>query len=78
MLTLAGAVESLLLQGLIIFAGNVFAVVMEGLLVFVQTTRLVLFEFFTRFLRADGRLFRPAHGLEPGKPVPSNPDPIHR
>jgi len=33
----------------------------------VQTTRLVLFEFFTRFLRADGRLFRPAHGREPGE-----------
>jgi V/A-type H+/Na+-transporting ATPase subunit I len=66
-------VESLLLQGLIIFVGNVFAVVMEGLLVFVQTTRLVLFEFFTRFPRADGRLFRPAHGLEPGKPRAQQP-----
>jgi V/A-type H+-transporting ATPase subunit I len=38
---------------------------MEGLLVFVQSTRLVLFEFFTRFLRADGRLFRPLHGPNP-------------
>jgi len=66
-LTLAGSVESLWLQGLIILVGNVFAVVMEGLLVYVQTTRLVLFEFFTRFLRADGRLFRPAHGREPGE-----------
>ena len=64
-LTLADSVESLLLQGSIIVVGNVFAVVMEGLLVYVQTTRLVLFEFFTRFLRAEGRLFRPA----PGKPL---------
>ena len=67
-LTLADAVDSLLLQGLIILLGNVFAVVMEGLLVFVQTTRLVLFEFFTRFLRADGRLFRPVRGMAPEKP----------
>ncbi len=59
-LTLADSVESVWLQGLILLIGNVFAVVMEGLLVFVQTTRLVLFEFFTRFLRADGRLFRPS------------------
>jgi V/A-type H+-transporting ATPase subunit I len=27
--------------------------------VFVQTTRLVLFEFFIRFLRGEGRAFRP-------------------
>jgi vacuolar-type H+-ATPase subunit I/STV1 len=30
--------------------------------VFVQTTRLILFEFFTHFLRAEGRLFRPVAG----------------
>ena len=29
------------------------------LVVGIQTTRLVLFEFFIRFLRAEGRLFRP-------------------
>jgi V/A-type H+-transporting ATPase subunit I len=63
-LSLAGAVDSVLLQGLIILVGNLFAVLMEGLLVFVQTTRLVLFEFFTRFLREDGRLFRPLRGPE--------------
>jgi V/A-type H+-transporting ATPase subunit I len=66
-LTLVDAVDSVWLQGLIILFGNIFAVVMEGLLVFVQTTRLVLFEFFTRFLRADGRLFRPVRGPEPEK-----------
>jgi V/A-type H+-transporting ATPase subunit I len=72
-LTLADAVESVWLQGLVILVGNVFAVVMEGLLVFVQTTRLVLFEFFIRFLRAEGRLFRPVRGLEPGKPEAKRP-----
>lgn len=44
---------------LLMAAGHVFIVVIEGLVVFVQTTRLVLFEFFTQFLRAEGRLFRP-------------------
>jgi len=41
--------------------------VLEGLLVFVQTTRLVLFEFFIRFLRAEGRLFRPVSGPGPSQ-----------
>ena len=48
----------LLLSGVMVL-GNVFALVLEGMLVFVQTTRLVLFEFFIRFLRGEGRLFRP-------------------
>lgn len=39
--------------------GNLFSLVLEGLVVYVQTTRLVLFEFFTRFLREEGQLFRP-------------------
>lgn len=39
--------------------GHGLLILIESLVVFVQTTRLVLFEFFTRFLRADGRLFRP-------------------
>jgi V/A-type H+-transporting ATPase subunit I len=44
---------------LVMVLGNLFALALEGLLVFVQTTRLVLFEFFIRFLRGEGRLFRP-------------------
>jgi len=43
--------------------------VLEGLLVFVQTTRLVLFEFFIRFLRAEGRLFRPVGGPTTNSPA---------
>jgi V/A-type H+-transporting ATPase subunit I len=39
--------------------GNVVAIVLEGLVVGIQTTRLVLFEFFARFLRAEGRVFVP-------------------
>jgi V/A-type H+-transporting ATPase subunit I len=44
---------------LALLVGHVLIITIEGLVVFVQTTRLVLFEFFTRFLRADGRLMRP-------------------
>lgn len=58
-MTLAGGAENPLTWGLIIVMGNILAVVLEGLVVFVQTTRLVLFEFFGHFLRAEGRLFRP-------------------
>ena len=39
--------------------GHLLIVTIEGLVAFVQTTRLILFEFFTRFLKADGRIFRP-------------------
>jgi len=39
--------------------GNAVIIVLEGLVVSVQTTRLVLFEFFVRFLRGGGRPFTP-------------------
>jgi V/A-type H+-transporting ATPase subunit I len=39
--------------------GNLLILALEGLVVGIQTTRLVLFEFFIRFLRGDGRPFRP-------------------
>ena len=44
---------------LVLLFGNVFILALEGLVVFIQTTRLVLFEFFIRFLRGDGRGFIP-------------------
>jgi len=44
---------------LLLVLGHIFIVTIEGLVAFVQTTRLVLFEFFIRFLRAEGRMFRP-------------------
>lgn len=58
-MALADTVQQPLLWLLILVLGNLFAVVLEGLIVFVQTTRLVLFEFFIRFLRADGRIYKP-------------------
>jgi len=39
--------------------GNALIIGLEGLVVGIQTTRLVLFEFFIRFLRSSGRRFRP-------------------
>jgi V/A-type H+-transporting ATPase subunit I len=44
---------------LVLVVGNAIVIVLEGLVVSIQTTRLVLFEFFTRFLSAEGRVFRP-------------------
>lgn len=43
---------------LVMIAGNVFVIALEGLVAGIQTTRLMLFEFFIRFLRAEGRAFR--------------------
>lgn len=43
---------------LVMIGGNVFIVVLEGLVAGIQTTRLLLFEFFIRFLRAEGRCLR--------------------
>lgn len=57
--TLADMPESRLLGMLILLLGNLVIIVLEGLVVTIQTTRLVLFEFFIRFLRAEGRVFHP-------------------
>ena len=61
--TLAAAIPgnlSLFYIGLVILVlGNALIIGLEGLVVSIQTTRLVLFEFFNRFLRGTGRVFRP-------------------
>ena len=44
---------------LVLVAGNAVILLLEVLVVSIQTTRLVLFEFFTRFFVAKGREFRP-------------------
>jgi V/A-type H+-transporting ATPase subunit I len=69
---LADAAQSLFFTGLILLIGNVLIIALEGLVVSIQTTRLVLFEFFVRFLRAEGRPFRPL------APLVSTPPPKHR
>lgn len=57
--SLAGAVDSSIGYVLILVLGNLLIITIEGLVVSIQTTRLVLFEFFTRFFKAEGREFRP-------------------
>ena len=56
---MAGAADSLTVQIIVLALGNALVIALEGLVVSIQTTRLVLFEFFVRFLRGSGRSFRP-------------------
>ena len=56
-------IEHGLMSIVFLVLGHVFIIVLVGLIVFVQTSRLIMFEFFIRFLKADGRVFRPMHGL---------------
>jgi len=51
----------------VLLAGNAVIIVLEGLVVGIQTTRLILFEFFIRFLTAGGRPFLPL--APPGEPT---------
>jgi len=44
---------------IVLMLGNVLILALEGLVVGIQTTRLLLFEFFVRFLKGTGRMFRP-------------------
>ncbi len=43
----------------VLVLGNAAIIAIEGLVVGIQTTRLILFEFFIRFLAAKGRRFEP-------------------
>jgi V/A-type H+-transporting ATPase subunit I len=44
---------------LFLMIGNAVIIVIEVMVASIQTTRLVLFEFFTRFFETTGRAFRP-------------------
>jgi V/A-type H+-transporting ATPase subunit I len=48
----------------VLVLGNAAIIALEGLVVGIQTTRLILFEFFIRFLAARGRPFEPLEPLE--------------
>ncbi len=61
---LAYMIDNTFLFVLFLIIGHTFIIVLEGLIVFVQTSRLILFEFFLRFLKAEGRVFHPMHRLE--------------
>ena len=64
---LMAATDNIALKALVLVAGNAVVLALETMVVSIQTTRLVLFEFFTRFLTAGGRIFRPL----PPPPSPS-------
>jgi V/A-type H+/Na+-transporting ATPase subunit I len=59
---MADSVNSMFIALLIMLLGNIIVIALEGLVVSIQTTRLILFEFFIRFLQADGRVFKPLTG----------------
>ncbi len=44
---------------IVLVVGNVLVIALEGVVVSIQTTRLLLFEFFIRFLTGAGRAFKP-------------------
>jgi V/A-type H+-transporting ATPase subunit I len=69
---LSDATESVVITAIVLVLGNVLIIGLEGLVVSIQTTRLVLFEFFIRFLHAEGRPFRPL------LPLNTTPPPKHR
>jgi V/A-type H+-transporting ATPase subunit I len=69
---LSDVAESVFFTVIILVLGNVLIIALEGLVVSIQTTRLVLFEFFVRFLHAEGRPFRPL------APLVTSPPPKHR
>lgn len=56
---LMDAADHLLVKALVLVLGNAVVIVLEAMVVSIQTTRLVLFEFFTRFMQGQGRAFNP-------------------
>jgi len=69
---IAEAFESMSATLMVFVIGNLFVLTLEALVVGIQATRLVLFEFFIRFLRAEGRAFHPL------VPPERQPDKDHR
>ncbi len=59
LVALMDAADSGPAKALVLVLGNVLVIVLEAMVVSIQTTRLVLFEFFTRFMQGRGRAFRP-------------------
>ena len=56
---LAAAADNVVAKAVVLILGNALVIVLEAMVVSIQTTRLVLFEFFTRFMQGQGRAFRP-------------------
>jgi len=57
--SLADGSGNIVISLIVMVIGNALIIAIEGLVASIQTTRLVLFEFFNRFLKAEGREFQP-------------------
>jgi len=57
--SLADGTGNVVVSLIVMVIGNALIIAIEGLVASIQTTRLVLFEFFNRFLKAEGREFQP-------------------
>jgi V/A-type H+-transporting ATPase subunit I len=49
----------LILKALVLILGNIFIVALEGLIVFIQVLRLEYYEFFGKFYKGGGHVFKP-------------------
>ncbi|MDR1915183.1 MAG: ATPase [Synergistaceae bacterium] len=60
---ISGMMENLpggiVLKALVLILGNLFIVCLEGLIVFIQVLRLEYYEFFGKFYRGGGNVFKP-------------------
>ncbi len=60
-LGLVQQIETPLLQAGVFLLAHIVIVTLESLIVLIQTTRLIALEFFSRFLRFEGRVYTPLH-----------------
>jgi V/A-type H+-transporting ATPase subunit I len=67
---LASAASPRALAIAVLVVGNAFVIALEALVAAIQTTRLVLFEFFVRFLRGAGREFHPLPEIDLARSSP--------
>jgi len=58
-LHLVEQIETTGLQVVVFVVAHLLIIVLEGLIVMIQATRLVALEFFSRFLRFEGRVYKP-------------------
>lgn len=58
-IALSHAAGGVIGEWMVLIVGNILILAIEGMVVSIQTTRLVLFEFFVRFLIGTGRPFLP-------------------
>lgn len=72
-LQLAEGLDNPIAKAVFLVSAHLLIVVVEGLIVMIQTTRLVVLEFFSRFLRFDGRVYQPL-GLAANGNRTSTPD----